>query len=133
MVVASRNSVSCGAIFRKTTFEIEDLPLLEVKCKQNYFFGREEIANRLSPMSRRRGFCSWCPKPAGSVDPLPWNSSGTGNDLTVSSTVSVVSLLCGLLSGLSGESYVWNHVLATGANSDLIFSWTTISGQGRPS
>lgn len=56
-------------------------------------------------MSRRRGFCSWCPRPAGSVDPLPWNSSGMGTDLAASSTVSAVSLLSDLLSDLSGESY----------------------------
>lgn len=56
-------------------------------------------------MSKRRGFCSWCPKPAGSVDSLPWNSSGAGTDLTVSSTVSVVSLLSDLFINLSGEPY----------------------------
>lgn len=106
MVVASKKSVSCGAIFRKTTFEIEDLPLLEVKCKHNFFEReREEIAYLLRPMSRRRGFCSWCPKPAGSVDPLPWNSSGMGTDLAVSSTGSAVSLLSNLFNDLSGESY----------------------------
>lgn len=44
--------------------------------------------------------------------------------------MSVVSLLSDLFSDLSGEPYK-SHVLAAGANTDLISCWMMISVQGK--
>ena len=58
-MVVSRNRVSCGGIFRKTTFEMEDLPLLS-SCESAVVASLGFLhCYRLGPIRSSLGL--WCP------------------------------------------------------------------------
>lgn len=76
VVVASRKRVSCGAIFRKTTLEMEDFPLLRESIDDKVTT-KSPLDYLFKPISSIFGL--YLPKPIGGywISPLAYPGAGS--------------------------------------------------------